>query len=369
VFLAATLPAACSKGDAADQAAAPQPATGAPAAAGAGGRGGRGGPAITPVEVELAGRTEVVRTSLVTGVLEPIRTVRVTSLIGGTVQSITAEEGTRVRAGQVLAELDTRELSAQLRSAEANLALAKSVADRSTALHAQRVVTDAEFERDRAALAAAEASVEQLRTRVSFARVTAPISGVITAQTVEAGDVINGQAVLYTIADVSTLVALFGVSELEVLALNPGARVGVTVDALNGATVEGRVRRVFPAADPTSRLVPVEVAITGAAARELRPGFTVRARLALEDPRAAITVPSRALAGPSGSRYLFVIEAGKAVRRVVQAGDDRDGRSEVFSGVVEGDSVIVAGNSLLRDGGAVRVVPPIVADTARRGAQ
>ncbi len=349
---------ACNQGDASQT----------PAAAGSGSpqTGGRGGPTVTPVEIEIAGLTEVTRTSLVTGVLEPLRTVTVTSLIGGTIQAIHAEEGTRVAPGQLLAELDTRELAAQLRSAEANLALAKSVADRSTALHAQRVVTDAEFERDRAALAAAEATAEQVRTRLGFARVASPIAGVIVTQSVEAGDVISGQSALFTVADVATLVTIFGVSELEVLNLRPGATVSVTVDALGGAAVEGRVRRIFPAADPSTRLVPVEIALTGTAVRELRPGFTVRARLAMEDPRRVITVPTRALAGPAGSRYLFVVQGGRAVRRVVQSGEDREGRTEVFNGILAGDSVIVAGNSLLRDAGAVRIVPPLVPDTAAR---
>ena len=198
------------------------------------------------------------RTSAVAGVLEPIRIVNVTALVGGTVERIDAEEGTRVTAGQVLVELDARELRAQLRSAEATLALAKTVADRSTALREKRVVTDVEYERDQAALAAAEAAVDQLRTRLSFTRITAPISGVVITQSVEAGNVISAQTTLYTIADVSTLVSQFSVSELEVLNLTPGLPVDVQVDALRGAVVQGRVRRIFPSADPSTRLVPVE---------------------------------------------------------------------------------------------------------------
>jgi membrane fusion protein (multidrug efflux system) len=359
--------AACQSGDVADQA----PGSSPPASA-AGGRGGAApgggrGAAITPVEIEIAGRTEVARTSAVAGVLEPIRTVNVTALVGGTVVRIAAEEGTRVSAGQVLVVLDARELEAQLRSAEASLVLAKTVAERSKALHAKRVVTDVEFERDQAALASAEATVDQLRTRLSFTRIVAPISGVVTTQAVEAGNVISAQTTLYTIADLSTLVTQFSVSELEVLNLTPGLLVDVQVDALRGAVVQGRVRRIFPAADPNTRLVPVEVALTGEAARELRPGFTVRAKLALEAPRSVLTVSSRALAGAASARYLFVVTGAKAVRRTVQAGEDREGRTQIFSGLSEGDSVVVAGNALLRDGAAVRIVTPIGADV--RGAQ
>jgi membrane fusion protein (multidrug efflux system) len=363
VFGALVVFASCRHGDAPD----PSQAAGAaaPGAGAGGGRGGRGGSTVTPVEIEVARPTSIARTSLVAGVLEPIRTVGVTSVVGGMVQSLAAEEGTRVRAGQVLAELDSREISAQLRSAEAALTLAKAVADRSVALRDKRVVSEQEFERDQAALAAAEATVDQLRTRLGFTRITAPIAGVVLTQSVEAGDVISGQTTLFTIADVSTLVTLFSVSELEVLNLTPGLPVSLQVDALRGASVEARVRRIFPAADPNTRLVPVEVAVTGSAVTELRPGFTVRARLALEAPREVLTVSSRALAGAANARYLYVVQGGQAFRRTVQSGEDREGRTQIFDGIAAGDSVVIAGNALLRDGSPVRVVPPITADTSR----
>jgi membrane fusion protein, multidrug efflux system len=344
---------------------APPAAGGAPGAMGRGGGGGRG-PAVTPIEIEVAQATPVARSSAVSGVLEPLRTVSVSAIVGGTVDRVRVEEGSRVRRGAVLAELDARELSAQLRSAEASLALARTVAQRSAALREKRVVTEVEFERDQTAAIAAEASVDQLRTRLSFTQVKAPIDGVIVTQAVQAGDVVSGQATLFTIAEVATLVTRFAVSELDVLRLTPGLPVTVTVDAMGGAAIEGRVRRIFPAADPATRLIPVEVALSGPQTAQLRPGFTVRARLALEAPRDVLTVPSRALAGAAAARYLFVVRGDKVERRTVRAGEDRDGRTEIFEGVVAGDSIVTAGNALLRDGGAVRIVTPIVSDTGTR---
>ena len=316
-----------------------------------------------PVEISIAALTPIARTTTITGILAPIRTVGVTSILAGTLLSVRAEEGTRVRAGAVLAELDTRELSAQVRSAEATLALAGGNFERSKVLLAEKVITSAEFERDRAAFASAESNAEQLRTRLGFARITAPISGVVASKTVEAGDVISGQRQLFTIADVSTLVTRLAVSELNVVALTVGATVPVTVDAMPGEAIEGRIRRIFPAADAATRLVPVEVAISGDALPGLKPGFSVRAKLALDEARQGITVPSRALQGGASSRYLFVVSGNKAQRRGVRAGDDIDGLSEIFSGVEEGDTVVVAGSALLRDGATVRLVQPLRPET------
>jgi HlyD family secretion protein len=139
------------------------------------------------------------------------------------------------------------------------------------------------------------------------------------------------------------------------------------VDAVPGSTVRGRIRRIFPAADAATRLVPVEVAIAGNAVPGLKPGFTVRARLALDESRTGITVPTRALQGGASSRYLFVLEGNKAHRRTVRAGDDIEGISEIFGGVNEGDTVVVTGNAMLRDGGTVRVVEPLRPEPPGRG--
>jgi RND family efflux transporter MFP subunit len=326
-----------------------------------GGRGGRGvaSDRPTPVEVEMVRRGSVSRTSTIAGILEPIRTVGVNAQLGGVVLSVRVEEGNRVAQGQVLAELDTRELQAQARSAAAALKLAQSNFDRSEQLFRQQIITVAEHERDRAALESARATLEGLETRLGYATVAAPTSGIVTEKRVEAGDVVSNQTRLFAIADVSMLVTRVQVSELEVTSLTVGDRVPLTVDALGAAAVDGRIRRIFPAADSATRLVPVEVALTGRTLERLRPGYTVRATFALDRRDDALLVPSRAVSGPAGARAVYVVHEGKIERRGVRVGPDMGGQSEVFEGVTEGDSVIVSGTSMVREGATARVVPPL----------
>ncbi|MBX3175675.1 MAG: efflux RND transporter periplasmic adaptor subunit [Gemmatimonadaceae bacterium] len=325
-----------------------------------GGRGGFGGGGnqISPVEITTVERVSIARTSLVAGQLAPLRVVGVTSIVAGPLLRVPVEEGSVVRQGQVLAELDARELEAQLTAAEKNLAFATSTAARSAELHKRGVVTVAEYERDQAALGAAEASVAQLRTRYGFTKIASPIDGVVMQRFVQAGDVVGGNSRMFTVADVSTLVVQLPVSELEVPYLREGSNVDVKVDAL-GQTVPGRIRRIFPAADSVSRLVPVEVAIGGATARQLRPGYTVRVTLNLNERPNALVVPTRAVVGAAGSQSVYVIRDGRAERRRVRVGPDTDGRTEVFEGLAAGDTVITTGNALLRDGAQVRIVEPL----------
>lgn len=345
-----------------------RPAGGEPAAGSAantgrsGGRTGGRGPASdrpTPVEIELVRRGSVSRTSVIAGMLGPIRTVGVNAQLSGTLLSVNAEEGHRVRQGEVLAEIDARELEAQARSAEASLRFAQSTVERSEQLYEQRIITLAELERDRAAFESAKASSEQLRTRLGYARVMAPITGMVTEKRVEAGDIVSSATRLFSVADVSTLVTRIQVSELEVSTLRAGAIVPLTVDALGGQKVEGRIRRIFPSADSATRLVPVEVALSGTQLSGLRPGYTVRATLSLDRRDDALLVPSRAVSGPAGARAVYIVTGGVVERRSVRVGSDMAGQSEILEGVSEGDSVVVSGTSMLREGAKAKVVEPL----------
>lgn len=328
---------------------------------GGGGQGGRGGAADrpTPVEIETVKRGAVSRTSMISGRVEPIRTVGVVAQLSGVLLKQNMEEGRRVSEGDVLAEIDTRELSAQVRSAEATLAFAKSTFERSEGLFKQQIVTAAEFDRDRAAYESARASLDQLKTRLGFANVAAPITGVITEKRVEAGDIVSPQTRLFTIADVSTLVTRIQVSELEVTSLNVGDRVPISVDALGGERVDGRIRRIFPGADSATRLVPVEVALTSTLNGRVRPGYSIRATFELDQRVDALLVPSRAVSGPAGARAVYLVRNGLIERRGVRTGSDLSGETEILEGLAVGDSVIVSGTTQLREGGKAKVVAPL----------
>ena len=326
---------------------------------GGGGPGGmrRDGPVA--IEVAQAARGSLAREATVAGVLAPVRSVGVNAQLGGALLSVRVEEGDLVRQGQVLAEVDSRELRAQVRSAEAALELAKSTAERSAALFKDRVVTAAEHERDQAALAAAQASAEALRTRLGYASVRAPVGGVITEKRAEAGDLVQTQGRLFTIADVSTLVVRVQVSELDITGLRERQPVDVTVDALGATQFGGIIRRIFPAADSTTRMVPVEVAITGAGVRQLKPGYLARVTLRLGERPGVLLVPSSAVVGSRDARAVFVVRGDKVERRLVRTGQAGGLLVEIVEGLQPGDTVVTAGTDQVRDGGQVRVVRPV----------
>lgn len=342
---------ACGRGDAA-----PQAGGGGGGGGGPFGRGG--GPGAGPVAVEtdtiIVG--EIAREVAVSGTVSPIRTVGVNAQLGGALLEVLVQEGDTVAEGRVLARIDDRELQAQLRSAEAAFEVASAALERSEQLRERQVITQPEYERDRAAFEAARASRDQLLTRVGFAEVRSPIRGVVTEKAVEAGDVVGTNSRLFSVADVSTMVVRVSVSELDIVEIAAGQEVDVRFDAYPGEMVVGRVRRVFPSADPGTRLVPVEVALEGAEARRMaRPGFLARVTFALDPHPGALLAPAMSVVSRPGGQGVFVVgEANTVAFRSVTTGATQEGRVELLSGVQAGDRVVVAGASDLRDGGEIR---------------
>lgn len=336
-----------------------------------GGPGGRpGGDQPAPVETAPVEVGAIARNVSVSGVVEPLRSIGVNSQVAGALRAVHVEEGNAVRSGAVIAQMDDRELAAQVASAEASFNVARTTFERSEQLRDRQVITLAEYERDRAAFEATRAQLEQLRTRRGYATIRAPVSGVVTEKHVETGDAVGVQTPLFTIADLSTVVVRVQVSELDVVQLRPGDPAEVMLDAFPGQTLSGRIRRVFPSADPSTRLVPVEVALEGEGARIARPGFLARVTFALSPREGARLVPASALVGGTGAEAVFVVQEGRAQRRPVQTGLTSAGRVEILNGLEPGDRVVVTGGNALRDGAQVREVNRSGAlpasDTARR---
>jgi len=321
-----------------------------------GGPGGPGGLRVAAVETGPVVLGTIRREVTVSGVVEPIRSVGVNAQIGGALLSVNVEEGSEVRPGMVLARLDDREIAAQVASAEANFRVAEANFQRAERLRERQVITSAEYDRDRAAYEASRAQLEQLRTRLEYATVRAPVAGVVTQKLVEAGDIVAPQTRLFEIAEVSTMVVRVRVSELDVVHLKEGDAVAVALDAFPGRSLRGRIRRIYPAADPATRLVPVEVAIEGADASIARPGFLARATFTLEQRDGVTLVPATAVVGAAGAEAVFMVEEGKAVRRDIRTGLTSEGRVEVLAGLQPGDTVVVVGGNVLREGVNVRVV-------------
>jgi RND family efflux transporter MFP subunit len=145
-----------------------------------------------------------------------------------------------------------------------------------------------------------------------------------------------------------------------------GQGADVTIDALGAERFRGTIRRIFPAADSATRMVPVEVQISGSAVRRLRPGYLARVALKLGERPGVLVAPVGAIVGARDARAVFLVHGKSVERRAVRLGQSSGNVVEVLEGLKAGDSVVVVGADRLRDGDTVRVVPPL-GEVARMG--
>jgi RND family efflux transporter MFP subunit len=319
--------------------------------------GPRGRAAQLPsVSVIAVTPTDLMRTVTVTGPVEPVRKVLVSSQTSGTVLRVAVEEGHRVRSGELMAELDAREATAQLERAKAVLVSAKAAFERAEQLQSRNLTSAAEFDGVRAAYEIAKADVELWTTRVAFCRIEAPVSGVVTSKSIERGSAVSTNEVMFAIDDDSEFVVRARVSELDVVHLSAGRRVPLQLDAYPGVELSGKIRRIFPAADAASRLVPVEVVLDRPSAGvEIRSGFLARMEFVLERREDVLAVPAAAVGVVDQTNFVYVVDAGTLSRRQIETGLTASGWIEVRSGLAAQQQVVSSGHMNLRDGMAVRI--------------
>jgi len=319
------------------------------------GRGGRPSQGIPVAAIEARPR-DLARTVTVTAPVEAIRNVSVNSLGAGTVLRVLVEEGDRVTAGQLMAELDGREVSAQAERARAVLANAEATFRRAEDLRTRDLIPVAELDAARAAFETARADAELWRTRVDFTLIKAPVAGIVTMKHVERGGAVSSNQTMFEIADDATLVVRVRVSELDVVSLERGSPVSLQVDAYPGERIPGRIRRIFPSADAASRLVPVEVELGARPAGvRVRPGFLARVEFVIERRIGVLAIPTAAVGVSEGRPFVYVVSADTLVRRPVQTGLTASGWIEIVDGLAAGERVVSSGHASLRPGAAVRI--------------
>jgi len=360
--------AACGKDDAKDQSAQTRPvgtpgantsAKGDNGAPGSGGGGAAGRPQATitlaATDIATVRRDTIEEGIPITGDLRPIESVDVRARLEGDLVGVFVREGQRVSQGQILARFESSEqesgkssADADRVAAEAELATAQWNFDQTAELYkagavaerdykmAQQAVTSA-----KAKLAATEARVRATGSMVRDTRVLAPTSGVIQQRLVENGEHVARGATLFTVVRNNVLELAAAVPARQANSVRTGQTVHFTAD---GRTFDGKVARVSPTVDPSSRSVTVYLQIANPSG-ELKGGTFATGRVVSRVVGNALVVPTSAVRQSADDGKNFVYRVSGKVLDVasVQLGvvDDRSGMAEVLDGLVAGDRVIV----------------------------
>ena len=324
-----------------------------------------------PVAAKVAAVEEVAWATplTVTAGVSPLRRAMPGTILMGRVDQILRREGDRVRAGEPLARIESREVSARLAQAEANVAAASAMEtnarlmkERMERLLAKQAATrknveDATAGYDAAAanLAAAKEGVAAARMYVAYSEVAAPFAGVVVERRVEVGDTAAPGMPLFVVDDTSKMKIEAQVPESALRGVAAGDPVEVEVDSAGGGTRSGTVSEVLPAADPRSRSFTVRAVLDNADGA-LRPGMFARLRLGGKG-RKAVVVPESAAVRRGPLTGVFTVD-GKGIARLrwISLGEARDGRVEVLSGLSAGERIVTEPPAALEDGRRVEVL-------------
>jgi len=281
--------------------------------------------------------------------------------------------GAHVRQGQLLAQITTPELDAQLRQAHADLATAQAntelagiTAERTANLLKTESVSTQQrdnaagaFAADKAIVDSRQADVARLQELQSYENVYAPFDGVVTARNTDVGDLINAgagapTAELFHMMATGTLRIFVAVPEADAPFMQVGATPSVTLDEYPGEQFHGTLVRTDGAINPVSRTLLVEVDVDNAASK-LLPGAYVIVHFALAGRTRSVTIPSNALLFRSEGLRVGVVRNGAVQLVPITIGRDYGDRVEVLTGLRAADQVIVNPSDSLVTGAPVRL--------------
>ncbi len=202
----------------------------------------------------------------------------------------------------------------------------------------------------------AQATLDLAQSQLDNTAVRSPITGVVSARTVDPGEIVAAGTPGFVVIDVSSLVAEASVEESTVHTLRTGQIVPVSVEAAGAEALAGTIETISPAADPRTQGYAVKVRIEDSPAPVL-PGMFARVRFPVQTHGNVLVVPDTAVMSESGVSSVFVVSAGVVRKKTVQAGIADDERTEIVSGLSDGDLVVTEGQSFLDDGDSVTVAP------------
>lgn len=301
--------------------------------------------------------TQVVASKKRVATEEVVGTVRaklcsvIEAKVSGKIEQLLVVPGQQVKAGELLAVVDAREVQARYDQAVALRQQADADLKRLTALFEQKILSQAEFDNAQARARVAAAGVTEAETMLGYTKVAAPFAGVITRKHADVGDLALPGKPLLELEDATTLRLEADMPEAVVGRLALGDSLAVRVAALENE-LEGVVSEIAPAADPGSRTFLVKLDLPPAPG--LRTGQFGRVATPVGETT-ALRVPVSAVVQRGQMEIIFVVSDGKAQLRLVKTGKRLGEEVELVSGVEAGEKIVIEGAARLVDGQPVEI--------------
>ncbi|MBM9520000.1 efflux RND transporter periplasmic adaptor subunit [Desulforhopalus vacuolatus] len=289
----------------------------------------------------------------VSGTVEAVTRADISAQTSGNILAIPVKLGQRVEKGEILVELDQSSPKARLREAEVSLAQAQRNLSRESRLLSRNAATPENVKNLKDTVAIARARVNQANTSLSFTRIRAPFSGIISAKPANTGDLATPGQSLVRLEDLTRLEVVADIPETLLDGIHVGEVLPVEIPSAD-ITLKGTVSEISPAVNPASRTAPATLSLDPQDTAHIRlsSGMFARIRLPLTtladrgENLQSIFVPEAALQRYGQLERVFVLTGGHAVMRIVRIGTtiNRNGEMllEILSGLDAGEKVLLS---------------------------
>jgi membrane fusion protein (multidrug efflux system) len=297
------------------------------------------------------------------GTVSAVQGVTVSADLPGIIAEITFDSGHRVRAGEVLVRLDTRQEVAQLAAAEAERDLDNLNLDRSRGLLSQGITAQADYDQAVAKAKQSEARVGELRATIDRKIIRAPFSGILGIRQVNLGQYLSGGDPVVPLQSLDPVYVDFGVPQEKLQAVRAARQVRVESEGESAVRAEGPITAINSVVDPATRNMQIRATLANPQGR-LQPGMFVRVQAILPSTQTVIVLPASSIRYAPYGNSVFIVEdlkgpKGDSYRGVrqqfVKIGEGRGDQIAILSGVKPGEEVVTSGVFKLRNGAAVLI--------------
>ncbi len=284
--------------------------------------------------------------------------VEIKSETDGTLEEILFTEGQPVKKGDLLIRLDESKFIAAVNEAEANFKLTEATYERNKQLHAEKLVSQQEYDQSAAQYQASKASLDLKKRLMKDARIYAPFKGMMSSRQVSAGQVIARNTTLTWLIDLDPVKVELNVPERFVSQLQLGQKIEIMVAAYPGRTFGGEVFFIAPFVESATRTALVKARIANPKA-ELKPGMFANLNLTLKLKEEAIVIPESSVMASGDRTIIYVLDKDDAAQiRPVKIGMRQAGMVEIVTGLKPGERVVAEGIQKIRPGAKVKASVP-----------
>jgi membrane fusion protein (multidrug efflux system) len=298
------------------------------------------------------------------GSISAVQGAVISTELGGIVSQVAFENGGEARKGDVLIKLDTSSEQAQLRTAEADLELARANLQRTRGLAAGKVVSKSELDAAESAFGQKQGTVDNMRSMIAKKEVRAPFDGQLGIRQVNVGQSIDARQPIVALTVLDRVYVDFALPQQELSKLSSGLEVRVKSDAMPGREFKGKLTAINSMVDTITRNVSLQAMLDNPD-RVLRPGMFAKAEVELPQKHKTLVVPGSAISYAPFGDSVFVIEkkkdekTGKELQTIrqqfVRVGEARGDFVAITDGLKPNETIVSTGVFKLRNGMAVTI--------------